>query len=147
VTGKTTCTSGHSDHTGSAHPPAILKLSDVRSNIADLVNRVHYGGERVVIGRAGKALAALISMQDLGLLEHLIEEAEDRIDVAEADRIAADEPESLPWEEVRRGLEGASAVHDRDQAKRRAHAAPPARSRPREGMSRSLLNAGERRLG
>jgi hypothetical protein len=34
----------HSDHTGSARPPAILKLSDVRSNIAELVNRVHYGG-------------------------------------------------------------------------------------------------------
>jgi prevent-host-death family protein len=126
----------HSERTGSARPPAILKLSDVRSNIAELVNRVHYGGERVVIGRAGKALAALISMRDLGLLEHLIEEAEDRIDVAEADRIAADEPESVPWEEVRRGLDGAAAVHDRDQAKRRAHAAPPARSRPREGRVR-----------
>jgi hypothetical protein len=52
----------------------------------------------VVIGRAGKALAALISMRDLALLEHLIEEAEDRIDVAEADRIAADEPKSVPWQ-------------------------------------------------
>ncbi len=72
---------------------------------------MHYGGERVVIGRAGKASAALISMRDLGLLELLIEEAEDRIDVAEADRIAADEPQSVPWEEVRRGLDGASAVH------------------------------------
>jgi prevent-host-death family protein len=124
------------DHTGTVHPPAILKLSDVRNNIADLVNRVHYRGERMIIGRAGKALAALIPMRDLRLLEHLIEEAEDRIDVAEADRIAADEPESIPWEEVRRGLEGASAVHDRDQAKRRAHAAPPPRSRPREARGR-----------
>ena len=83
-------------------PPAILKLSDVRSNIAELVNRVHYRGERVIIGRSGKELAALIPMRDLELLEHLIEEAEDRLDVAEADRITADEPTSIAWEEVRR---------------------------------------------
>ena len=115
----------------------MLKLSDVRNNIAELVNRVHYRGERVIIGRAGKELAALIPMQDLRLLEHLIEEAEDRIDIAEADRIAANEPTSISWEEVRRGLvDGASSVHDRDQAKRHARAAPPSRSRPREAGGR-----------
>jgi hypothetical protein len=57
-------------------------------------------------------------MRDLGLLEHLIEEAEDRIDVAEADRITADEPESVPWEEVRRGLDWASAVGHRREVYR-----------------------------
>src|SRR4029450_12207109 len=97
------------DHTGTVHPPAILKLSDVRNNIADLVNRVHYRGERMIIGRAGKGPAALSPRRDLRLLEHLIEEAEDRIDVAEADRIAADEPEAIPWEKGRRGRDGASA--------------------------------------
>jgi prevent-host-death family protein len=121
---------------GTAHQPAILKLSDVRSNIAELVNRVHYRGERVIVGRTGKALAALIPVRDLELLERLIEEAEDRIDVAEADRIAADEPESIPWEEVRRGLDGASAVRDRDQAKRGTRTSPPPRSRPREARRR-----------
>ena len=122
---------------GIDRPPVILKLSDVRSNIAELVNRVHYRGERVIIGRSGKELAALIPMRDLELLEHLIEEAEDRLDVAEADRITADEPTSIAWEEVRRGLvEGTSAVHDRDQAKRRASAAPPSRTRPREAGGR-----------
>ena len=116
----------------------MLKLSDVRSNIAELVNRVHYRGERVIIGRAGKELAALIPMRDLRLLEHLIEEAEDRIDITEADRIAADEPASVSWEEVRRGLvDGASAVHDRGQGKRRTRAAPASRSRPGEAGGRN----------
>jgi prevent-host-death family protein len=116
--------------------PAILKLSEVRSSIAELVNRVHYRGERVIIGRSGKELAALIPMRDLRLLEGLIEEAEDRIDVAETDRILSEEPESIAWEEVRRGLVEGTSVRDRDQAKRGARAASSSRSRPREARGR-----------
>src|SRR4030095_7714526 len=76
---------------GTAHQPAILKLSDVRSNIAELVNRVHYRGERVIVGRAGKALAALIPVRDLELLERLLEEAENLSSIAEDGRLAAGE--------------------------------------------------------
>ena len=119
-----------------AQRSAVLKLSEVRSTIAELVNRVHYRGERVVIGRSGKELAALIPMQDLRLLERLIEEEEDRIDVAEADRIAAEEPESIPWEDVRGDLLKATTVPRLTQAKRRSHAATPARTRARQAGSR-----------
>jgi prevent-host-death family protein len=115
-----------------ARRPAVLKLSEVRSTIAELVNRVHYRGDRIIIGRSGKELAAVIPMRDLRLLERLIEEAEDRIDVAEAERIEAEEPESIPWEDVRRDLLKGTAVPRRDQAKRRARAAAPARARPRQ---------------
>ena len=69
----------------------VLKLSAVRSTLAELVNRVHYRGERVIIGRSGKELAAVIPMRDLRLLERLIQEKEDRLDVADALRVEADE--------------------------------------------------------
>jgi prevent-host-death family protein len=110
-----------------ARRPAVLKLSEVRSKIAELVNRVHYRGDRIIIGRSGKELAAVIPVRDLRLLERLIEEAEDRIDVAEAERIEAEEPESIPWEDVRRDLLEGTAVPRRDQAKRRARCSACAR--------------------
>jgi prevent-host-death family protein len=115
--------------------PAVLRLTEVRSTIAELVNRVHYRGERVIIRRSGKELAAVIPVRDLRLLEQLIEEAEDRIDVAEAKRIADEEPESIPWEDARRDLLKAT-VPGRDQAKRRARAAAPAGARPRQAHGR-----------
>lgn len=44
-------------------------MTDARAHLADLANRVVYGGERVVLTRHGKPFAALVSMQDLGWIE------------------------------------------------------------------------------
>jgi hypothetical protein len=74
--------------------------------------------ERVVIGRSGKELAAVIPMRDLRLLERLIEEEEDRTDVAEADRIAGNEPKSILWEDVRGDLLKGTTISRRTQATR-----------------------------
>jgi PHD/YefM family antitoxin component YafN of YafNO toxin-antitoxin module len=54
-------------------------------------------GERIVLERHGKPVAALVSVEDLQLLEEL----EDRLDVA-AVRAARDERGSVPYEKVRR---------------------------------------------
>ncbi len=86
-----------------------VSTSEARKDFAEIINKVAYGKEPVIIGRRGKELAAVIPMRDLRLLERLIEEEEDRLDVAEASRIEAEEPESIPWDEVRRDLlEGAT---------------------------------------
>ena len=53
-----------------------LSIVEVRSHLADAINRVTYGGERVVFARRGKPVAALISSDDLALLQRL-EDAED----------------------------------------------------------------------
>lgn len=50
-----------------------IPMTDARAHLADLANRVVYGGEHVVLTRHGKPFAALVSIQDL-----------DRIEVAEA---------------------------------------------------------------
>ncbi|MGF1344421.1 MULTISPECIES: type II toxin-antitoxin system prevent-host-death family antitoxin [unclassified Streptomyces] len=44
-------------------------------SLAELINRVVYAGERVVVTRHGKPLVALISAADLGRLEAAEEEA------------------------------------------------------------------------
>jgi len=54
--------------------------SEARDHFGDLLNRVAYGHERVVVERRGKDLAALVSMQDLKILEAI----EDRLDVKDA---------------------------------------------------------------
>jgi PHD/YefM family antitoxin component YafN of YafNO toxin-antitoxin module len=57
--------------------------------------------ERVVVHRRGKAVAALIPLEDLALLEEL----EDRLDVEEAERRLADPNEvPIPYEQVRKEL-------------------------------------------
>jgi prevent-host-death family protein len=53
-----------------------LSIAEARNNLADAVNRVSYGGERVIFARRGKPVAALVSAQDLALLQR-IEDAED----------------------------------------------------------------------
>jgi prevent-host-death family protein len=57
-----------------------VAASDLRKRAADVINRVAYAGERVVLERHGKAIAAVVSLQDLARLREL----EDRIDVAAA---------------------------------------------------------------
>ena len=42
-----------------------MSMVDVRANFAEVVNRVAYGGERVVMKRRSKGVAAVVSMEDL----------------------------------------------------------------------------------
>ncbi len=53
-------------------------VSEARNNFPELLNRVGYGQERILIERHGKPVAALISMEDLNRLQAL----EDALDSA-----------------------------------------------------------------
>jgi prevent-host-death family protein len=57
-----------------------LPSSKAREGFADTINRAAYGKERVVVRRRGKDIAAVVPIDDLRLLEEL----EDRIDLADA---------------------------------------------------------------
>lgn len=70
-----------------------------RDNTADLVNRVLYNGERVVLERRGKGVAAIVSLEDLLRLE----EMEDQADVKAA-RKARKEKGSVPLALVKKRL-------------------------------------------
>ncbi|MEU0740277.1 type II toxin-antitoxin system Phd/YefM family antitoxin [Streptomyces sp. NPDC006134] len=51
-----------------------IPVTQARAELADLINRVVYGGERVVVTRHGKPLVALVSAADLERLEALREQ-------------------------------------------------------------------------
>ena len=54
----------------------ILTVSWARSNFQELLNRVGFGRERILIERRGKPIAAMISFEDLKRFEAM----EDAID-------------------------------------------------------------------
>ncbi|MFJ8157484.1 type II toxin-antitoxin system Phd/YefM family antitoxin [Streptomyces sp. NPDC094468] len=56
-----------------------IPVTQARAELADLINRVVYGGERVVVTRHGKPLVALVSAADLERLEGLPEAAESQV--------------------------------------------------------------------
>jgi prevent-host-death family protein len=45
-----------------------IPVTQARAELSDLVNRVTYGGERIVLTRHGKAVAAIVSAADLARL-------------------------------------------------------------------------------
>lgn len=59
-----------------------LTASKARTGFADVLNRVAYGGERIVLHRRGKDLAALIPIEEYERLQKVIQEAEDKADAA-----------------------------------------------------------------
>ncbi|MFD3561118.1 type II toxin-antitoxin system Phd/YefM family antitoxin [Streptomyces sp. NPDC058686] len=56
-----------------------IPVTQARAELADLINRVVYGGERVVVTRHGKPLVALVSAADLERLEALGEPEDERV--------------------------------------------------------------------
>ena len=50
---------------------STIAATEARAKLADLLGRVFYGGERVVITRQNRRCAALVSIDDLELLEKL----------------------------------------------------------------------------
>jgi prevent-host-death family protein len=75
-----------------------IKTDRARAEFGTVVNRVAYGGERIVLERRGKPMAAMIPMEDLALLERLIEREEDRIDLERARAAMAEAGPSIPLE-------------------------------------------------
>jgi len=83
-----------------------LNVSKAREEFPEIVNRAAYGNERTIVSRRGKDLAAVVSIDDLRLLELLAQEEIDRQDIADA-RAAlkeAKEKGTIPLEEARKRL-------------------------------------------
>ena len=85
-----------------------MNIVAIRSRLADTLNRVAYQGERVVLQRRGKGVAAIVPIEDLEALERM----EDEQDVREAKKALAEMKrkglKSIPWEQVKAelGLQG-----------------------------------------
>lgn len=57
-----------------------ISAAEARKNFSDIVNKVAYGKESVIVTRRGEGVAALVSMDELKLLE----QSEDYIDIEDA---------------------------------------------------------------
>ena len=86
------------------HPGATLSAGKARQDFAETVNRVAYGGERIIVHRRGRNLAALVPLEDLALLEEL----EDREDAEAARRALANAKAKgempIPWAQAKKKL-------------------------------------------
>ena len=82
-----------------------IGVADIRANLADVINRVAYGGERIVLQRRGKQVLAVVSMEDLELLNAL----EDRADLKAALK-ARKEKGGVPLEKIKARLGVESAL-------------------------------------
>ena len=84
-----------------------IPVSDFKNKIAEVVNRVAYAGERVLLQRHGKDVAALVSMKELKVLEE-IERMEDEIDLKEArkalNEIKSGKEKVVPWDRNRKNF-------------------------------------------
>ncbi|MFF0447321.1 type II toxin-antitoxin system Phd/YefM family antitoxin [Streptomyces sp. NPDC004609] len=78
-----------------------IPVTQARAELAELINRVVYGGERVVVTRHGKPLVALVSAADLERLEQLQEAGEEEV-VSSVSSMGA--VGSAPGERARFGL-------------------------------------------
>ncbi len=77
-------------------------FSEARSELTDIVNHVAFGHDRYILTRNGKELAAIVSIEDLKILE----EMEDRLDVETARRIDKDIKKhgSVKWKDAKKEL-------------------------------------------
>ncbi len=89
--------------------PTSLGAREARSQFADLLGRVHYGGETIIVERSGKPMAAMIPIE---LYLRLIAEREARFAVIERLR---DKAAGVPAEEVLSDVaEAVAAIRARD---------------------------------
>lgn len=78
------------------------RISEARESFSTTVNRVAFGGERVVLTRHGKRVAAVVPIEDLELIESL----EDASDLDEVRAVLNDPAnrERIAWEELKARL-------------------------------------------
>ena len=81
-----------------------LSMAEFRNDMATPINKVVYGGERLILTRKGKGTVAMVSLEDLELIEKL----EDEIDVREAKKVLAEMKRTgekgIPLEQVKKRL-------------------------------------------
>ncbi len=78
-----------------------ITTADARKKLSDIINRVAFGDESFVLTRRGEPIAALISMEELQVLQEL----EDKIDIEDAWKAKNEPGEPISWDELKKELE------------------------------------------
>ena len=76
-----------------------MSTGEARDQFSTVINRAAFGKERIVLTRRGKALVAIVPIEDLEILQEL----EDRLDLedARAALVEAKEKGTIPWEKIK----------------------------------------------
>ncbi|MBA3343184.1 MAG: type II toxin-antitoxin system Phd/YefM family antitoxin [Gemmatimonadaceae bacterium] len=77
-----------------------IPASEARLQFADVINKVAFGGERFVLHRHGKDVAAIVPVEDLQLLENL----EDRMDLELARAALKEKAPRIAWTRLKQEL-------------------------------------------
>ncbi len=77
-----------------------ITTAEARKNFADIVNTVAYGKDTIVLTRRGKELAALVSIEDLMLLQQL----EDQQDIDDAWKIKNESGDNVKLSDLKKEL-------------------------------------------
>ena len=76
--------------------PTTISTADARKHFADIVNKVAYGKEPIVLTRRGQKIAALVSIEELELLQQI----EDHIDIEDAKKALEEAGANISAEET-----------------------------------------------
>jgi prevent-host-death family protein len=79
-----------------------MPVSKVRNDFSEIINIVSYRGDRVVLQRRGKDVAAVVPLEDLELLEAL----EDKLDIDAARKALkeAGKKGTVSWTKIKEEL-------------------------------------------
>jgi antitoxin Phd len=78
-----------------------ITTAEARKNFADIINNVAYGKDPIVLTRRGKELAALVSIEDLELLQRI----EDQQDIDDAWKIKNEPGENIKLSDLKKELD------------------------------------------
>ena len=77
-----------------------VSISKAREELAAIVSRAEYAGERTVIERHGKARAVIVSVTHCVELERLAEVGRDRLRIETAEKSLAEPGENITLEQL-----------------------------------------------
>ena len=66
-----------------------ITSKDIREHLSDVLNKVAYKDQKYIITRSGKDVAVILSMEEWGLIEKMMQKMEDEEDVRDADQAHA----------------------------------------------------------
>jgi prevent-host-death family protein len=77
-----------------------LSTSELREELSTALNKVAFGGERIILHRNNKDVAVLVSIADLALLRAL----EDKLDAADIKKAMEEPGPNIPWKTAKKKL-------------------------------------------
>lgn len=81
----------------------MVTTKELRAGLADVLNRVGYGGEQIVVTRHGKPFVAIVATYDLQACQAL-EDYNDAVEWAEAEAASEFDGPGVPWDDVKKEL-------------------------------------------